>query len=108
MKRKMTYSWRLREVMAAHNLWKTTDLVPLLAERGVHLSPAQVYRLVVHPPERLSMVTLAALCDIFDIAPNDLIEVSADVMPKNVAAITSLGHGNSKLRPRRARIVDEE
>ena len=48
---------------------------PPLAERGVHLSREQVFRLVTQPPQRLSMDTLAALCDILDCTPNDLIEV---------------------------------
>ena len=39
------YEWRLREVMAAAGMFSTTKLVPLLAERGVHLSTSQVYRL---------------------------------------------------------------
>jgi hypothetical protein len=34
MTRTVSYHWRLRQVMAEHDLWKTTDLVPLLAERG--------------------------------------------------------------------------
>ncbi len=36
----------------------------MLAERGVTLSREQVFRLVTQPPQRLSMDTLAALCDI--------------------------------------------
>ncbi|MGN9789111.1 helix-turn-helix domain-containing protein [Nonomuraea sp. ZG12] len=53
------------------------ELVPLLAERGIQLSREQVFRLVTQPPQRLSMDTLAALCDILDCTPNDLIEVEA-------------------------------
>ena len=44
MVRKINFRWNLRQLMAAHDLWKTTDLIPLLAERGVSLSPAQIYR----------------------------------------------------------------
>ena len=40
--------------MAAHDMWKTTDLIPLLKERGVDLSTVQVYRLVTDKPERKS------------------------------------------------------
>jgi len=61
--------WKLRQVMAAHDLFQTSDLVPLLAERGVHLSREQVFRLVTQPPQRLSMDTLAALCDVFSCSP---------------------------------------
>jgi DNA-binding Xre family transcriptional regulator len=73
--RKMGIQWHLRLRMAARGMFQTSDLVPLLAERGVHLSREQVYRLVTQEPQRLSMDTLAALCDILDCQPNDLIEV---------------------------------
>jgi DNA-binding Xre family transcriptional regulator len=68
------YYWHLRKLMAERGLFATTALVPLLAERGVRLSREQVYRLVTGVPERLSLVTLAALCDILGCAPGDLVE----------------------------------
>ncbi|WP_435244450.1 helix-turn-helix domain-containing protein [Streptomyces sioyaensis] len=75
MIRKMGCGWRLRRLMAEQGMFQTSDLVPLLAERGVQLSREQVYRLVTQEPQRLSMDTLAALCDILQCTPNDLIEV---------------------------------
>ena len=75
MIRKMGIRWHLRMRMAEKGMFATSDLVPLLAERGVHLSREQVFRLVTQPPQRLSMDTLAALCDILGCSPNDLIEV---------------------------------
>lgn len=75
MIKKMGYQWRLRALMAERNMFATSDLVPLLAERGIDLSREQVFRLVTQPPQRLSMDTLAALCDILACTPNDLIEV---------------------------------
>jgi DNA-binding Xre family transcriptional regulator len=75
--KKMGYQWRLRTLMAERELYQTTDLVPLLAERGVILSREQVFRLVTSPPQRLSMDVLAALCDILECSPNDLIEIKA-------------------------------
>jgi DNA-binding Xre family transcriptional regulator len=72
--KKMGYSWRLRALMAEREMFQTSDLVPLLAERGVVLSREQVFRLVTHPPQRLSMDTLVALCDILGCTPNDLIQ----------------------------------
>lgn len=77
MIKKMGYRWNLRRLMAGKEYWQTTDLVPLLAERGIILSREQVFRLVTQPPQRLSMDTLAALCDILDCTPNDLIEIDA-------------------------------
>jgi DNA-binding Xre family transcriptional regulator len=61
--------------MADHDMYSTADLVPLLADRGVVLSREQVFRLVTQPPQRLSMDTLGALCDILGCTPNDLIEI---------------------------------
>jgi DNA-binding Xre family transcriptional regulator len=75
MIKKMGIRWNLRKLMAARDMFQTTDLGPQLAERGIHLSREQVFRLVTQPPQRLSMDTLAALCDILDCTPNDLIEV---------------------------------
>jgi len=74
--REVGYRWRLRQVMASREMYFTTDLVPLLAERGIHLSREQVFRLVTGQPQRLSLDTLAALCDILDVGVEELIEVS--------------------------------
>lgn len=54
-RRNVSYQWRLREVMAAHGMFATTDLVPLLNDRGIELSASQVHRLVTGTPERLSL-----------------------------------------------------
>ena len=75
MTKKMGIRWQLRLRMAEKDLFQTSDLVPLLAERGISLSREQVFRLVTQAPQRLSMDTLAALCDILGCTPNDLIEV---------------------------------
>lgn len=75
MIKKMGIRWNLRKIMASRDMFQTTDMVPLLAERGIHLSREQVFRLVTQPPQRLSMDTLSALCDILECTPNDLIEV---------------------------------
>ena len=69
------YRWHLRRLMAGKDMYATTQLVPLLADRGVTLSREQVYRLVTGVPERLSLATLAALCDILGCQPGELIEV---------------------------------
>ncbi|WP_218924470.1 helix-turn-helix domain-containing protein [Streptomyces sp. st140] len=75
MMRQMGFEWNLRRLMAERDMYQTTDLVPRLAEYGVHLSREQVFRLVTQPPQRLSMDTLAALCGILDCSPADLITV---------------------------------
>src|SRR3954464_6118917 len=87
----MGYDWHLRQLMATKGWYQTSDLVPLLAERGIHLSREQVFRLVTQPPQRLSMDTLAALCDILDCQPNDLIEIQvvADTARKAATGTTT-------------------
>ncbi len=72
--RRIGFRWNLRQVMATRNLWKTTELQPLLRSRGISLSDAQVYRLITGTPERIPARTFAALCDILDCQPNDLFE----------------------------------
>ncbi len=50
MARRLDYRWHLRQVMAARGMFQTTELVPLLADRGIRLSSSQVYRLVPGRP----------------------------------------------------------
>jgi DNA-binding Xre family transcriptional regulator len=75
--------------MAEAGMFATTDLTPLLAERGVVLSAAQTYRLVTGTPERLSLRILMALCDVLDCTPNDLIEPVTATKPNTKATGTS-------------------
>lgn len=64
--------------MAAHGMFSTTELVPLMGERGIDLSVSQVHRLATGTPERLSLAVLAALCDIFECTPAELIATKAE------------------------------
>ena len=66
-------TWNLRQVMATRGMFQTSDLIPLLAERDIHLSRPYVHRLVTKAPQRLNIDLLAALCDILDCEPNDLL-----------------------------------
>lgn len=103
MIKKMAIHWHLRLRMAGKGMFQTSDLLPLLAERGIQLSREQVYRLVTQPPQRLSMDTLAALCDILDCQPNDLIEVyAANSAVRKVAASDTGSH--TAPQPRRSTI----
>lgn len=109
MKAKLGYQWNLRLLMAKQGMFATTDLAPLLAERGVMLSSTQVYRLVTQTPERLSLRTLMALCDILGCTPNDLIEPVAEPRRKRATAAGNAGEasvsGLKGRRPRRAEIT---
>ena len=110
MTAKLDYRWHLRKVMADRGMFATTDLIEPLAQRGIHLSSSQVYRLVVERPERLSLKVLMALLDILDCSMDDLIEPFAQAgkaaarKKKAAGAEASVGD----LRPRRARIHGAE
>jgi len=110
---KLDYRWHLREVMATRGMFSTTDLRPLLAQRGIDLSPSQTYRLVVERPERLSLKTLMALLDILGCAMDELIEPVPVAGRRRTAAAgggdrpSGNDPGVGDFRPRRARIVRE-
>ncbi|ALV41440.1 Cro/Cl family transcriptional regulator [Pseudarthrobacter sulfonivorans] len=111
MKRQVEYTWRLSELMAARGLHNTTDLIPLLAERGITLSRPQVYRIVNQKPERVALQVIAAICDIFSCGPEDLITVTAaDVRARKTGTANSpnVVDLNRTVRPRRARIIDDD
>jgi DNA-binding Xre family transcriptional regulator len=109
-KKRLGYRWHLRQLMAARDMFATTDLGPLLAERGVELSAAQVYRLVTGTPERLSLRTLVALCDILDCTPSELIEPvseTATLRATGTGPATAPTAGLKQRTPRRAEIKRE-
>jgi len=115
MRRKMGYRWHLRQLMAARNMFATSDLVPKLAERGIELSREQVYRLVAGTPERLNLHVLAALCDILECGPEELFEpvVEPTQLRKSASSASSGGAAgradgsvsSKPPRPPRARLV---
>jgi DNA-binding Xre family transcriptional regulator len=102
---KLGYRWHLREIMAARGLFMTTDLAPLLAERGIDLSPAQIYRLVTQTPERISVRMLIALCDALSCTSIDLIEPTEEVAAKPQRRAAASGAEVRALRPRRAEVA---
>ena len=103
MTRRIAMRWNLRQVMASRAIYQTSELVPMLAERGVNLSREHVYRLVTKTPQRLNMEILAALCDILDCQPNDLLQPVVETV--SVAKTgTETGPGIGALRPIRAKI----
>lgn len=111
MKKHIEYSWRLREIMAARGLFNISDLIPLLIERGIDLSPSQIYRLVGQKPERMSMTLLGALCDALDCTVEKLCQFHAvaAAQRKNIANGPSANGPtvvdlNTTIRPKRARV----
>jgi DNA-binding Xre family transcriptional regulator len=107
IRRQVSYQWRLREVMAQRGLFATTELVPLLAQRGITLSASQVHRLVTGIPERLSLPVLAALCDILECTPAELIATRAvNAAPRKTGTGDAVATAELPvdLRPRRAHL----
>lgn len=108
---KLDYRWHLREVMAMRGMFATTDLRPLLVERGIDLSPSQVYRLVTERPERLNLAVLMALMDILGCRMEELIEPVTTHVPaaRRAAGQNDMdragGAGVGEFRPRRARVL---
>lgn len=107
----MTMRWHLRQVMATQGIFQTSELVPLLAERGVHLTRQYVHKLVTTPPQRINTDLLAALCDILVCTPNDLLEpvpVETTQAKTGTAGADggrrSDGLGIGELRPIRAQV----
>jgi DNA-binding Xre family transcriptional regulator len=107
VKRQVDYAWRLREIMAVHGMFQTTELVQPLRDRGIDLSSSQVHRLVTGKPERLSLAVLAALCDIFDATPAELITTTAtNTGVRRTAVGDQPAPANlAELRPKRAWIT---
>lgn len=109
------YEWRLRQMMAAAGMFSTTELIPELEARGIHLSSSQVYRLAAEKPERLNLNVLVALMDIFGCTADDLIvrvELGAAAPRTGTDAGEAEGASDalraSGARPKRARIVSDD
>ena len=108
MTTKLDYRWHLREVMATREMFATTDLVGPLAERGIRLSPSQVYRLVAERPERLSLRILMALLDILDCSMEELIEPADLATPAKKSRAVGDQSGIGSYRPKPARIAGKK
>jgi DNA-binding Xre family transcriptional regulator len=96
--------WNLRQVMAERGMFATSDLVEPLHERGVELSRQMIHRVVTKTPQRINMDLLAALCDILECTPNDLIEMRTEQVLRPAAAVNDAGPGIGDLRPIRAKV----
>lgn len=93
--------WNLRQVMAENGMFQTSDLVEPLREQGVEMSRQMVHRIVTKAPQRINVDLLAALCDILDCTPNDLLELRHEQV-RQAPAVGDTGPGIGDLRPIRA------
>lgn len=96
--------WNLRQLMAQHGMFATTDLVEPLRQRGISMSRQMIHRVVTQPPQRINVDLLAALCDILACTPNDLLELAVEQIAEQTHAVNDAGPGIGDLRPIRARI----
>lgn len=96
--------WNLRQVMAEHGMFQTSDLIEPLAERGIELSRQMIHRVVTKTPQRINMELLAALCDILDCTPSDLIDLHREQIVRPAGALGDAGPGIGNLRPVRAKV----
>lgn len=111
MKREITYEWRVRELMARHHYRTSKDLVEPLRERGITLSPVQIWRIVDQNPERISFQVLVALADIFSVDVGELVTYTA-ANARAARRKTAVGADDvpdlRSYRPIRARITTED
>ena len=98
MKRQVGSAWRRRLVAARGMSPPSTQLIPLLLERGIQLSRPQVYRVVHQRPERISLQMLAALCDILGCGVEDLVTVSRQRRPSTQSVLGPAGPGQTQRR----------
>jgi DNA-binding Xre family transcriptional regulator len=103
MTSKTVIRWNLRQLMAEHGMFATTDLLDPLHERGIELSRQMVHRVVTRTPQRINVDLLAALCDILVCTPNDLLELAREQVLEG-QAVNDSGPGIGDLRPLRAKI----
>lgn len=97
--------------MAQRGMYATTDLDPLLRERGITLSATQVYRLVTGKPERLNVAVLVALSDALGCELGDLIRpvvVSSARRRRASGSTPAPPTARTRNRPVRARITPVE
>ncbi len=110
MKRDVDYQWRLAELMAGNQMHNSTDLIPRLNERGNHAVTAP--GLPARPPTTRTSLSklIAALRDIFDCGPEDLVTVTAADARKKAASAgrENVVELNKAIRPKRARILSDD
>lgn len=106
MENTIDYGWRLRELMAARGLNTIADLLPHLADRGIHLSNSQIYRLIGNRPERINLTLLGAILDTLNCTFEELCPVSVEAKPtRNRTGTTAEPlRNNEAVRPVRARV----
>ena len=89
------YAWRLTDLMTVRGI-DVDGLAAMLRDRGICYSDTQVHRLVTQTPERVSLLVIAALCDLLECSPSDLIDTSVSIEDTNRALGIHRGHPPSR------------
>lgn len=100
--RYVTMQWNLRQVMADRGMFQTSELLPLLTQRGITITREHVYRLVTKTPQRLNTDLLVAICDALGCTPNDLITPVVEQQQRPKTATGDTGPKIGSLRPIRS------
>jgi len=107
--RELQYQWHLAELMTRAGMLNSTDIGPLLHDRGINYSPSQLYRLYSGKPERISLPLLVALCDILGCNMEELITYDvAPVARRRAAGDAHPAELRGGIRPKRAEIFREK
>ncbi len=105
MTKRMASTWLLQQRLEDHHIHSTNELMPLLAERGIQLGRTQCFRLVTQTPQYISLDILAALCDIFDCTPNDLIKVDVvNEQKRKRVGEAEIRKSDARVHPLRTRV----
>ena len=100
----VTMQWHLRQVMADEGHVSDHRSGRAAARTRHRAVPRQmVHRIVTKPPQRINIDLLAALCDILDCTPSDLLELHVEEQ-RQAPAVNDGGPGIGELRPIRARV----
>ena len=91
MTRTVGYRWHLRQLMAARGMFATTDLGPLLAERGVVLSASRSTGSWSAPPSGSTCTRSPPCATSWRCTPADLVEVTVEARraPKAASSVAS-------------------
>ncbi|MFN7928938.1 MAG: helix-turn-helix transcriptional regulator [Blastocatellia bacterium] len=89
--------WNIRVMMAKKKIFSVTELHRRLLQAGVDISSAQLTRIVSELPERMNMKLFAALLEVLDCEPNDLL-----IRPQQVSKPREGLGTTANLKPARA------
>lgn len=77
--------WRLNVVMSERRIKTITELKRRLGDIGVHISSAQLGRVVWECPQKVNTELLAGLVTVLDCEVSDIIRVSKSPVPEPMA-----------------------